>query len=110
VSRLRNQQVMDYGPQVSDDHLFTVVDALDAVALDTGKTVPQVAINWLLRRPSVSTVIMGARSEEQLRQNLGATGWTLSGDQVSRLDAASAVRPAYPYWHQRSFERNPPPV
>jgi aryl-alcohol dehydrogenase-like predicted oxidoreductase len=70
-----------------------------------------VAINWLLRRPSVSTVIIGARNEEQLRQNLGATGWTLSSEQVARLDAASAVTLAYPYWHQRGFaERNPPPI
>ena len=111
VSRLRNQQVIDYGPPVSQERLFTVVDALDAVAHEAGKTVPQVAINWLLRRPSVSTVIIGARNEEQLRQNLGATGWTLSGEQVARLDAASAVTLAYPYWHQRGFaERNPPPI
>jgi aryl-alcohol dehydrogenase-like predicted oxidoreductase len=110
-SRLRSPQVADFGPHVSDEYLFTVVDALDDVARETGKPVSQVAINWLLRRPSVSTVIMGARNEEQLRQNLGATDWALSGDQVARLDAASAVRPAYPYWHQRGFvERNPSPV
>jgi aryl-alcohol dehydrogenase-like predicted oxidoreductase len=111
VSRLHNQQVIEFGPPVDDERLFTVVDALDAVALETGKTVPQVAINWLLQRPSVSTVIIGARTEEQLRQNLGATGWVLSREQVARLDAASAVTLAYPYWHQRGFaERNPPPV
>jgi aryl-alcohol dehydrogenase-like predicted oxidoreductase len=96
---------------VSDDRLFEVVDALDAVARETGKTVPQVAINWLLRRPSVSSVIIGARTEEQLRQNLGAVGWALSDAQVARLDAASATVLAYPYWHQRGFaERNPPPT
>jgi len=111
VSRLRNPEVVSYGPPVSDEQLFSVVDALEAVASDTGKTVPQVAINWLLRRPSVSTVIIGARNEEQLRQNLGAAGWTLSPDHVARLDAASAVTLPYPYWHQRGFvERNPPPV
>jgi aryl-alcohol dehydrogenase-like predicted oxidoreductase len=111
VSRLRNQQVVDFGPAVSEEQLFTVVDALDTVARETGKTVPQVAINWLLQRPSVATVIIGARTEEQLRQNLGATGWTLSRDHVARLDAASAVTPVYPYWHQRGFaERNPPPI
>ena len=111
VSRLRNQQVMEFGPPVSQEHLFTVVDALDTVARETGKTVPQVALNWLLQRPSVATVIIGARTEEQLRQNLGATGWTLSRDHVARLDAASAVTPVYPYWHQRGFaERNPSPV
>jgi aryl-alcohol dehydrogenase-like predicted oxidoreductase len=111
VSRLRNQQVVEYGPPVSDEQLYGVVDALDAVALETGKTVPQVALNWLLRRPSVSTLILGARNEAQLRQNLGAVGWALSGEQVARLDAASAATPVYPYWHQRGFvERNPSPV
>jgi aryl-alcohol dehydrogenase-like predicted oxidoreductase len=111
VSRLRSPEVVSYGPPVSDERLFTVVDALDAVANDAGKTVAQVAINWLLRRPTVSTVIIGARNEEQLRQNLGAAGWALSADQVARLDAASAVTPVYPYWHQKGFvERNPPPV
>jgi len=111
VSRLRTQAVVDFGPPVSDDRLFQVVDALDAVAGETGKTVPQVAINWLLRRPSVSSVIIGARTEAQLRQNLGAVGWALSDAQVARLDAASAMVPAYPYWHQRGFEeRNPPPT
>ena len=108
VSRLRTQAVVDLGPPVSDDRLFAVVDALDAVALETGRTVPQVAINWLLRRPSVASVIIGARTEEQLRQNLGAAGWALSPQQVAHLDAASAAVPAYPYWHQCGFaERNP---
>jgi aryl-alcohol dehydrogenase-like predicted oxidoreductase len=111
VSRLRNQQVIDLGPPVGEERLFAVVEALDAAARESGKTVPQVAINWVLQRPSVSTVIIGARNEEQLRQNLGATGWALSGDQIARLDAASAVTLAYPYWHQRGFvERNPPPI
>ena len=96
---------------MDNDVLFRVVDALDAVAEETGKTIPQVALNWLLQRPSVSSVIIGARDETQLRENLGAVGWTLTPDQMSRLDAASAFVPAYPYWHQRGFaERNPPPV
>jgi len=96
------------GPQVSDERLYQVVDALDAVAKETGKSVPQVALNWLLQRPSISTVIFGARNEEQLRQNLGAAGWNLSVDQVAKLDKASEVTPVYPYWHQRQFtERNP---
>ena len=99
------------GPQVADEYLYTVVDALDAVAKETGKTVPQVALNWLLQRPSISTVIVGARNEEQLRQNLAAVGWNLSKEQVAKLDAASDVPPIYPYWHQRQFvERNPAPV
>jgi aryl-alcohol dehydrogenase-like predicted oxidoreductase len=99
------------GPQVSDEHLYKVVDALDEVAKETGKTLPQVALNWLLQRPTVSTAIFGARNEEQLRQNLGAAGWNLTAEQVAKLDRASDVTPVYPYWHQRQFtERNPLPV
>ncbi len=111
TSRLHAKAVVDAGPPIADEHLFRVVDALDEVAAETGRTVPQVAINWLLQRPTVATVIIGARNEEQLRQNLGAVGWSLTPEQVARLDAASATTPAYPYWHQRGFaERNPPPV
>jgi len=110
TSRLHSQLNKDVGPPVPEEHLFNVVDALDQVAAETGKTVPQIALNWLLDRPSVSTVIIGARNEEQLRQNLDAVGWKLAPEQTARLDAASAITPAYPYWHQRSFERNPPPV
>ena len=110
-SRLRSQVVVDYGPPVEDEALYKVVDALDVVAAETGKTVPQVALNWLLQRPSIATVIIGARNEEQLRQNLGAVGWSLTPAQVAALDAASAITPAYPYWHQKGFtERNPSPV
>lgn len=110
-SRLQNQQARDVGPQVDEEYLFRVVDALDEIARETGKTVPQVAINWLLRRPTVSTVIIGARNEEQLKQNLGAVGWQLTPEQVARLDAASDRPKAYPYWHQAMFqERNPSPV
>jgi aryl-alcohol dehydrogenase-like predicted oxidoreductase len=99
------------GPQVPDEYLYKVVDAIDEVAKETGKTVPQIALNWVLRRPSVSTVIIGARNEEQLKQNLGAIGWELSKEQIAKLDAASEVPRAYPYWHQVQFEeRNPKPV
>jgi aryl-alcohol dehydrogenase-like predicted oxidoreductase len=109
VSRLHKTAEM--GPQVADEYLYTVVDALDAVAVETGKTVPQVALNWLLQRPTVSSVIVGARNEEQLRQNLAAAGWNLTASQVATLDRASATAPVYPYWHQRQFtERNPLPV
>jgi aryl-alcohol dehydrogenase-like predicted oxidoreductase len=87
------------------------VDALDSVAKETDKTVPQVAINWVLCRPSVANVIIGARNHDQLRQNLGAVGWKLTPEHVARLDAASAVTPSYPTWHQRLYaERNPPAV
>ncbi|GAB3039817.1 aldo/keto reductase [Oleiagrimonas citrea] len=99
------------GPQVEDEYLYTVVDALDAVAEETGKSVPQVALNWLLQRPTVSTVIVGARNEEQLRQNLDAAGWNLTPEQVAKLDAASEPAKTYPYWHQAQFtERNPFPT
>jgi aryl-alcohol dehydrogenase-like predicted oxidoreductase len=99
------------GPPVADELLFRVIDAIDIVAEETGKTVTQIAINWLLQRPSVANVIIGARDETQLRENLGAVGWNLTADQVKRLDEASAFTPSYPYWHQRGFaERNPPTV
>ena len=111
VSRLRSQVAAAGGPPVDDEYVYRVVDALDAIAAETGKSVPQVAINWLLQRPSVATVIIGARNETQLRDNLGAVGWALTAEQIARLDAASAVTLPYPYWHQRGFkERNPPPV
>jgi len=91
--------------------MLAEADALDAVAQECGKSIPQIALNWLLQRPSVSSVIIGARNEEQLRQNLGAVGWNLTPEQVAKLDRASAVTPAYPYWHQKNFtERNPFPA
>ena len=109
VSRLH--KTADIGPPVSDEYLYRVVDALDAIAQETGKTIPQIALNWLLQRPTVSSVLIGARNEEQLRQNLGAVGWNLTPEQVARLDEASKLRPVYPYWHQEGFaERNPSPV
>jgi aryl-alcohol dehydrogenase-like predicted oxidoreductase len=112
VSRLH--ETADIGPPVDDEKLYAVVDALDAIAAETGKTLPQIAINWLLRRPTVSSVIVGARNEEQLRQNLGAVGWSLTPEQAARLDTASAVTPAYPhypYWREGGFKQvNPPPV
>jgi aryl-alcohol dehydrogenase-like predicted oxidoreductase len=99
------------GPQVPEEYLYKVVEAIDEVAKETGKSVPQIALNWLLRRPTVSTLIVGARNEEQLKQNLGAIGWELTKEQVAKLDAASELPLAYPYWHQRQFEeRNPKPV
>src|SRR5215469_6674929 len=107
----RLHQTADMGPPVPDDYLYRVVDALDAIADETGKTIPQIALNWLLQRPTVSTVLIGARNEEQLRQNLGAVGWNLTQEQIAKLDEASKVRPVYPYWHQEGFaERNPSPV
>jgi aryl-alcohol dehydrogenase-like predicted oxidoreductase len=111
VSRLNTKVAVDLGPPVPEELLYRVVDAIDLVAKDTGKSVPQIALNWLLQRPTVSTLIIGARTEEQLRDNLGALGWRLTADQIAALDRASATTLTYPYWHQRGFaDRNSPPV
>ncbi|MBF6316151.1 aldo/keto reductase [Nocardia cyriacigeorgica] len=110
----RLHQTAEAGPPVNDELLYDVVDVLDEIAAETGKSVPQIALNWLLTRPTVSTVIVGARNEEQLRQNLGAIGWQLTSDQIARLDKASAVTPPYPYYpyyRLPDFTRlNPPAV
>jgi aryl-alcohol dehydrogenase-like predicted oxidoreductase len=108
--RMRNGGAVG-GPEVDAEYLYRVVDAMDVVAAETGRSIPQIAINWLLQRPSVCNVIIGARNEQQLRDNLGAIGWSLTPEQVARLDAASHRTPPYPYWHQRDFdERNPKPT
>ncbi|HJS02057.1 MAG TPA: aldo/keto reductase, partial [Variovorax sp.] len=99
-----------FAPPVEEERLYRVVDAMDQVAEETGKTLPQIALNWLLQRPTVASVLIGARDEEQLQQNLGALGWQLTADQVKRLDAASAVTPPYPYypyWNGQFSERSP---
>ena len=99
------------GPPVDNEHLYDVVDVLADIAADTGKTVSQVALNWLLSRPSVCNVVIGARNAEQLQQNLGAVGWALTTEQIDRLDAVSRKTPPYPYWHQIDFaDRNPKPT
>ncbi len=111
-TRGQSKSNVEAGPQISQEYLYTVVDALDVIAAETGKTVPQIALNWLLQRPTVATLVIGARNEEQLRANLGAIGWNLSADHIAKLDAVSAVNPPYPYWHQRAHfsDRNPPPT
>ena len=110
----RLHETAGFGPPVEDEHLYRVVDALDQVAEETGKTVPQVALNWLLSRPTVCNIVVGARNEEQLRQNLGAVGWSLAPEHVAKLDAASEVTAPYPYFpyrRQEDFARlNPPAV
>ncbi|MBF6172833.1 aldo/keto reductase [Nocardia blacklockiae] len=110
----RLHKTAEAGPPVDDDLLYDVVDVLDEIAAETGRTVPQIALNWLLSRPTVATVIVGARNEDQLRQNLGAVGWQLTADQAARLDKASAVTPPYPYYpyyRLPDFTRlNPPAV
>jgi aryl-alcohol dehydrogenase-like predicted oxidoreductase len=96
------------GPPIPEEWLYSVIDVLDAISAETGKTVAQIALNWLLQRPTVASVIIGARDEEQLRENLGAVGWSLSPEQVARLDTVSETNTIYPYWHQRGFAaRNP---
>ena len=109
VSRLH--KTADFGPPVDNEYLYDVIDVLDEIAAETGKTIPQISLNWLLQRPTVANIVIGARNEEQLKQNLGAVGWNLTEEQVARLDRASDKTPIYPYWHQRQFvERNPLPV
>lgn len=111
LTRLNDKANVEMGPPLDNEYVYRVVDAIDQVAAETGKNVPQIALNWLLQRPTVATLVIGARNEEQLRQNLGAVGWSLSPEQIARLDAASATTPIYPYWHQRAFkERNPFPT
>lgn len=100
----RLHETASFAPPVEDERLYGIVDALDAVAEETGRTVPQVALNWLLRRPTISSVIIGARNEEQLRQNLGAVGWALTAAQVATLDAVSDVLPPYPHMPYRQQE------
>jgi aryl-alcohol dehydrogenase-like predicted oxidoreductase len=109
----RLHQTSEYGPPVDGEKLYDIVDALDQVAQETGKTVPQIALNWLIGRPTVASVIIGARNEEQLRQNLGAVGWSLSKEQLETLDKASAVAAPYPYFpyqRQEGFARLNPPL
>lgn len=109
----RLQETAQFAPPADEQRLYAIVDALETIAEETGKSIPQIAINWLLQRPTVSSVLIGARTEEQLRDNLGAVGWALSKQQVARLDAASAVMPPYPYypyWNGQFSERTPPPV
>lgn len=109
---IRLPKTIEAAPPVPDEYVYKVVDAMDKVAAETGKSISQIALNWLLQRPTVSSVIVGARNEEQLRQNLGAAGWNLTPQQVAILDKASEQQPIYPYWHQRKFfsGRNPRPV
>jgi aryl-alcohol dehydrogenase-like predicted oxidoreductase len=98
------------GPSIDDEYLFSVIDVLEQIATETGKTVSQVSLNWLLSRPTVSNIVIGARNEEQLKQNLGAVGWKLTSTQIARLDHVSAKEPNYPYWHQRQFPDLVPPL
>ena len=109
----RLHQTAGFAPPVEEERLYRIIETLECIAEERRKSVPQVALNWLLQRPTVSSVLIGARNEEQLRQNLGAIGWQLDGDQMRRLDEVSAVTPPYPYypyWNGQFAERNPAPV
>jgi aryl-alcohol dehydrogenase-like predicted oxidoreductase len=97
----RVNELGTHAPAREPEFLYGIVDVLDQVAAETGKSVAQVSLNWLLQRPTVDNIIIGARNEEQLKQNLAAVGWNLTTDQVKRLDAASDTTAVYPYWHQR---------
>ncbi len=97
----RAYAIPETGPRYEEERLFAIVDAMDGVAAETGKTIPQIALNWLLTRPTVASLIIGARDEQQLIENIGAVGWKLTPEQFARLDKASFVTPAYPVWHQR---------
>ncbi len=111
--RSRLHETANFAPPVDEEHLYGVVDALDAIANETGKTIPQVALNWLLQRPTVSSVIIGARNEAQLRENIGAIGWSLTPEQTAKLDQASTVKAPYPYSpyrQQEGFARINPPM
>lgn len=107
----RLHKTAEFGPPVDDEYVYDVVEVLDEISAETGKTIPQIALNWLLQRPTVANIIIGARNEAQLKQNLGAIGWQLNQEQMHKLDQASHREPVYPYWHQQMFEeRNPTPV
>ncbi|PZX11314.1 aryl-alcohol dehydrogenase-like predicted oxidoreductase [Palleronia aestuarii] len=111
TSRLHETESL--GPPVDDEHLYAVVDVLEEIAAETGRTVPQIALNWLTRQPTVASVIVGARNEEQLRQNLGSMDWDLSADQAHRLTMVSerhAAYPGFPYRRQEGFARLFPPM
>lgn len=99
----RLHQTADYGPPVNSEYLYDVIDVLKEVSQETGKSVPQVALNWLLQRPTIASVIIGARNEAQLKDNLGAVGWNLTAEQMERLNKVSSQTPIYPYWHQRGI-------
>lgn len=99
------------GPEVDEELLYDVVDVLDGIAAETGHSIPQLALAWVLTRPSVANVVVGARNAEQLRENLAAAAIQLAPEHVARLDEVSHRTPTYPYWHQRGFdERNPKPT
>jgi aryl-alcohol dehydrogenase-like predicted oxidoreductase len=107
-----SRSATDASWDVPEERLFAVTDVLESISAEIGHSIPRVALAWLLSRPTISSIVIGARNVTQLRDNLAATEVKLSPDQIAKLDLASQVRPAYPYWHQRAtfLSRNPPPV
>lgn len=107
-----SRSATDASWEVPQERLFAITDVLETIAQELGHSIPRIALAWLLTRPTVSTIVIGARNVVQLQDNLAATEVRLTAEHIARLDQASAVRPAYPYWHQRrtSLVRNPPAV
>jgi aryl-alcohol dehydrogenase-like predicted oxidoreductase len=104
-------QIGGEGTPPSDEVFQRVIQAIEDISQETGKPFAQVALNWLLTRPTVSSLVIGARNEEQLRDNLGVVEWSLTPEQIEKLDRASEIPPTYPYWHQRgAMDLNPLPV
>ena len=89
-----------------------MIDLLQSLADEYERPVSHIALNWLLQRPTVASLVIGARNETQLMQNLSASDFNLTNEQITLLDKASHKSAPYPYWHQRSVyrERNPSPV
>jgi len=92
----------DWGepPVRSKEQLFDIVNVLLAIAQNRGASAAQVALAWLLGRPGVASLVIGARTEEQLAENIAAAGLTLTQDETEALEVASAPPLLYPYWHQ----------
>jgi len=97
-------------PGAIDEQSWAVVDEVRAIAEARGVAPAEVALNWLVGRAGVTSVIVGARNARQLAENLHAASWSLGADERARLDRVSARPLPYPYWHQRQFngERMPP--
>ena len=106
VSRLNE---LDVPGTVDFDRLYRIVDTVTDVARARAVTPAQVALNWVMNKPGVDTVIVGARDEAQLRDNLAAAAFRLSAEEMTLLDEVSALPEPYPMWHQHKFgiERNP---
>ncbi len=100
---------LDAPGTVDLERLYRIVDVLLDIGGQRGVSAAQVALNWVMNKPGVDTVVIGARNEEQLRDNLAAAGWRLTVEEMARLDEVSALPEPYPYWHQHKFgvERNP---